>query len=213
MNSYTGNQTTSQTQPCYGCGPGGTQYPPATSQNLNPTFQSVMPTGGTQYSPTPSQNATNPTYHGTSPTGSTQYSSTPSQNATNPTFQGALPTGYPTGPVYGPSPTTPTGPQGAQTGISTQMPSGMNPSDLAPITALNQPMPITTQSLQYINGFLRTQIGKKVTVDFLIGTGTLVDKTGTLLGVGANYIVINEIETDDLLICDFYSIKFVKVYY
>ena len=37
------------------------------------------------------------------------------------------------------------------------------------------------QSLQYMNAFLRTQIGKKVTVDFLIGTNTLVDRTGTLL--------------------------------
>lgn len=86
-------------------------------------------------------------------------------------------------------------------------------AEIAPITALNQPVPITTQSLQYINGFLRTQIGKKVTVDFLIGTNTLTDRTGTLLGVGANYILLNEVETDDLLVCDFYSVKFVRVYY
>lgn len=105
-------------------------------------------------------------------------------------------------------------PSGIQMVPSTQPPTGGIPAaDLAPITALNQPMPITTQSLQYINGFLRTQIGKKVTVDFLIGTNTLVDRTGTLLGVGANYILINEVETDDLLVCDFYSIKFVRVYY
>jgi hypothetical protein len=83
----------------------------------------------------------------------------------------------------------------------------------SPITALNQPAPVTTQSMQYINGFLRTMVGRKVTVDFLIGTTSLIDKTGTLLGVGANYILINEIETDDLLVCDFYSIKFVRVYY
>lgn len=87
-----------------------------------------------------------------------------------------------------------------------------NDSMMAPINALNQPQPVTTESLQYINGFLRTMIGKKVTVDFLIGTTSLVDKTGTLLGVGANYILINEVETDDLLVCDFYSIKFVRIY-
>lgn len=86
-------------------------------------------------------------------------------------------------------------------------------SAVAPITSLTQPMPLTTESLQYINGILRTQIGRKVTVSFLIGTNTLVDKTGTLLGVGANYIVLNEIETDDIVFCDFYTIKFVKVYY
>lgn len=93
------------------------------------------------------------------------------------------------------------------------LPASLTPADLQPITALNQPMPVTTQSLQYMNAFLRTQIGKKVTVDFLIGTNTLVDRTGTLLGVGANYIVINETETDDILICDFYTIKFIHVYY
>jgi hypothetical protein len=155
---------------------------------------------------------TQPCY-GCDPSGM-QYSPTASQNVSNPTFQGTLPTGYPTGPVYAPGPAVPSGQMGQTTTQSQQQPvRGISGSDLMPITALNQPMPITTQSLQYINGFLRTQIGKKVTVDFLIGTGTLVDKTGTLLGVGANYILINEIETDDLLICDFYSIKFVHVYY
>lgn len=95
-----------------------------------------------------------------------------------------------------------------------QPPFGSIPAaDMAPITALNQPMPITTLSLQYINGFLRTQIGKKVNVEFLIGTNTVTDRTGTLMGVGANYLLLNEVETDDLLICDFFSVKFVRVYY
>jgi hypothetical protein len=85
--------------------------------------------------------------------------------------------------------------------------------NLAPIVPWNQPMPVTVESLQYMNGFMRTQIGRKVTAEFLIGTGTLVDKTGTLLAVGANYILINELETDDILLCDFYSIKFIKFYY
>jgi hypothetical protein len=152
--------------------------------------------------------------------GCTGYGQTPAAVTQNPNFQGSLPAGLQTAPNYNPTPYTSTyGTPMAQQGAQTTMPQqnqqagGMPASDLAPITALNQPMPVTTQSLQYINGFLRTQIGKKVTVDFLIGTSTLVDKTGTLLGVGANFILINEIETDDLLICDFYTIKFVKVYY
>lgn len=76
-----------------------------------------------------------------------------------------------------------------------------------------QPITISSESLQYLNGFLRTQIGRPVLVDFLIGTNTLVDKSGTLLGVGVNYILLQEAETDDLLACDFYNIKFVKFYY
>lgn len=82
----------------------------------------------------------------------------------------------------------------------------------APITPLTQPAAVTLTSTQYLNGYLRTQIGKRVNVEFLIGTSTLTDRTGTLVAVGANYIVINEIETDDMLVCDFYSIKFVRIY-
>lgn len=78
---------------------------------------------------------------------------------------------------------------------------------------LTQPVTINSESLQYLNGFLRTQIGRPVLVDFLIGTNTLVDKSGTLLGVGVNYILLQEAETDDLLACDFYNIKFIKFYY
>lgn len=145
--------------------------------------------------------------------GGNQYSPTSAQGMSNPSYQGNLPTGYPTGPAYGPSPAIPPMNQGNQTQQPSQMPGGLNAGNLAPINALNQPMPITTQSLQYINGFLRTQIGRKVTVDFLIGTGTYLDKTGTLLAVGANYIILNETETNDMLVCDFYSIKFVTIYY
>jgi hypothetical protein len=84
---------------------------------------------------------------------------------------------------------------------------------LAPITPSTQPMAMTAESLQYMNGFLRTQIGRQVRVDFLIGTNTLVDRSGTLLAVGINYILINESDSDDIVACDFYNIKFIKFYY
>ena len=74
-------------------------------------------------------------------------------------------------------------------------------------------MTVTQESLQYLNGFLRTQIGKKVKVEFLVGTNTITDRMGILVGVGANYILLNESETDDLLACDFYNIKFIRFYY
>ena len=85
-------------------------------------------------------------------------------------------------------------------------------SPTAPITALTQPPAVTLSSTEYFNGYLRTQIGKKVKVDFLIGTNTYQDRTGTLLAVGANYIILRPTETDDQLMCDFFSIKFVTIY-
>ena len=86
-------------------------------------------------------------------------------------------------------------------------------NEMQPITPTTQPAPMTAESLQYMNGFLRTQIGRIVQVQFLIGTNTLVDRMGLLLAVGANYILLNEIETDDILVCDFYNIKFIRFYY
>ena len=34
-----------------------------------------------------------------------------------------------------------------------------------------------------------------------------------LLGVGVNYILLNEIEGDDVIACDFYNIKFIHFYF
>lgn len=85
---------------------------------------------------------------------------------------------------------------------------------LAPLTpTAAQAGAITGDNLQYLNGFLRSQIGRPVLVTFLIGTNTLTDRSGILLGVGINYILINETQTDDVLACDFYNIKFVRFYY
>lgn len=94
-------------------------------------------------------------------------------------------------------------------------PAGMQASanDLTPITEYNQPFPITAESIQYLNGFLRTQIGRRVEIQMLVGTDNLVTKEGYLLGVGANYILINEIGTSDITTCDFYNIKFVRFFY
>lgn len=95
-----------------------------------------------------------------------------------------------------------------------QMQSGSTSDNpLTPLTSANQPAPIPGESLQYLNGFLRTQLGRTVTVEFLVGANTLVDRTGVLLAVGANYILINEIQSDDITACDFYNIKFIRFYY
>lgn len=109
----------------------------------------------------------------------------------------------------------------SQTGVSGTMPmnqntmtSGPYASDntIFPITPTTEPPAMTLSSLQYLNGALRTQIGSRVTVQFLIGTNTYQDRTGTLLAVGSDYIILNETDSDDILFCDFFTIKFVKVF-
>lgn len=110
-----------------------------------------------------------------------------------------FPTGIPTGPS--PTPLEPAG-------IAPAVP-GMPAVPAAPAA---EQAPQTLTSTMYTPGFLRTQIGRRVRVEFLIGTnGPMVDRIGTLLGVGVSYILLRPIETDDVLLCDIYSIKFVTI--
>lgn len=67
--------------------------------------------------------------------------------------------------------------------------------------------------VEYLNGLIRTQIGRRASIDFLLGTTGMVTKDGYILGVGSNYILINEVDTDDITACDFYNIKFIKFFY
>ncbi|HEY8891105.1 MAG TPA: hypothetical protein VIM70_12700 [Clostridium sp.] len=71
--------------------------------------------------------------------------------------------------------------------------------------------PIVNNPL-YNQGWLQSQIGKYVKVDFLLGTSTFQDRQGTLQEVGISFIVLKESSTNNLIMCDIYSIKFVTVY-
>lgn len=130
------------------------------------------------------------------------------QSSGLPAYQGgtqyAQPAAYQGQQVYSPMPA----------GMPSGAPYG-TPAAVAPVT-MTPPgeQPVTTlTSTSYTPGYLRTQIGRRVKVEFLIGTNLLVDREGILREVGTSYIIIQESETDDLLLCDMYSIKFVRFYY
>lgn len=112
--------------------------------------------------------------------------------------QTQMPTGIPTGPMY-----------------SSPIPVQQSASTPAPPVAASEigTVPQTVMDIQFTQGYLKTQIGRHVKVEFLIGTSMLVDREGTLVDVGTSFIIIRETETDDLLLCDMYSIKFVRFYY
>ena len=97
--------------------------------------------------------------------------------------------------------------------IQSSMPSASGSGITQMITDFSKPYPVTAESLQYMNGFIRTQIGRRAQIQFLMGNAELVEKDGFLLGVGANYILINEIGTNDITACDFYNIKFIRFLY
>lgn len=65
---------------------------------------------------------------------------------------------------------------------------------------------------QYTQGYLRTLIGKRMRVTFLLGTNIIQDREGVLEEVGISYITLRETQTNNLTMCDIYSIKFVVVF-
>lgn len=115
-------------------------------------------------------------------------------------------------------PIQPKVPMGTVTGATDNIPvygttSGSMPTNIGsiPISSMQLAEP-PIMDTEYTQGYLKTQIGKKIKADFLIGTNIIQDREGTLLDVGISYIIIREVETDDKLLCDIYSIKFVRFY-
>lgn len=102
----------------------------------------------------------------------------------------SLPTGVPAGGLVGPVP----GPQGT--------------------TMLDMGVPHSTvDNIQFVAGFLKTQIGRNMRVEFLVGSnGPLVDRIGTLRVVGTSYIILQPVGSREVIMCDLYSIRFVTIF-
>lgn len=93
-----------------------------------------------------------------------------------------------------------------------QTPISMPQAQMPPGDFEKSPGSPTNLGIEYTQGYLRTQIGKRVRVTFLIGTNLIQDRTGTLLQVGISYIILRETDTNSKVLCDIYSIKFVNIY-
>ncbi len=75
----------------------------------------------------------------------------------------------------------------------------------------NENMPEIITNNMYTPAFLKSQIGKLVRIEFLIGTEDLTDRVGILEDVGISYVLLRSIESGNILYCDIYSIKFVAI--
>ena len=76
---------------------------------------------------------------------------------------------------------------------------------------INSSTPEVLSNPIYTPGFLRTQIGKLMRIEFLIGTNNLVDRIGFLEDVGTSYILLRSFEGDSMIYADLYSIKFITI--
>lgn len=63
----------------------------------------------------------------------------------------------------------------------------------------------------YTPTFLRTQIGKLMRIEFLIGTNNMVERVGFLEDVGASYILLRTFEGDSQIYADINAIKFITI--
>jgi hypothetical protein len=118
---------------------------------------------------------------------------------------------YPMYPMYPMPPSMP---------MSSNNPEPMMPNEEVPMPPTTQlppdfeiePGPPVQDDINYTQGYLRSQIGEYVKIEFLIGTNMLVDREGKLIDVGISYVVLQEPETDNFLMADIYSIKFVEIF-
>lgn len=68
-------------------------------------------------------------------------------------------------------------------------------------------------ALQYLNGFYRTQIGRYVRIEQQINSDDIEIRYGYLIGVGINYLLLQDASTGNVYAIDSYSIKLFYVYY
>ena len=112
--------------------------------------------------------------------------------------------------------TQPTMQTGQNAGFRQPPPTPPTPPTPPPVTTAYPPtdaVPPTVSSRYYLAGYLQQFIGRLVRVEFSLGTtGALNDRIGTLMEIGASYIVLKQFPSNDLLIGDLYSVKYVNVY-
>ena len=96
-------------------------------------------------------------------------------------------------------------------GGTTEKPSIITPQD--PMTPDGYNEEIDYDTVQALNGFLRTQIGRYMRIEQLVGSNTIQDRYGFLVGVGSNYIILQEITTGNIMVLDIFSVRLTYVYY
>lgn len=91
-----------------------------------------------------------------------------------------------------------------------------NPTFSVPLNPLLPPEyseVLDYNSIQYMNGILRTQIGRYVRIKYSMGTNGIEEYDGFLIGVGINYVVLQYYLNNNVQIIDFYGIKSLTVFY
>jgi hypothetical protein len=101
----------------------------------------------------------------------------------------------------------------SETMPSSQTPSPMESGTLPGLGIIPQmsQMEPSVFDPEFLQGYLKRNLRKRVRIEFLIGTNILTDRVGVLEEVGVSYVVLRD-QAGSRTVCDLYSIKFVTIY-
>ena len=83
----------------------------------------------------------------------------------------------------------------------------------SPMTGHDLSQRIDINDMQAFSGFLSTQIGRYMRVEQLIGSNIVEDRFGYLVGIGSNFIILQEITTGNIMVLDLFTIRMTYIYY
>ena len=97
----------------------------------------------------------------------------------------------------------------------------ISPGENSPMFTVPQ-TPMTTQQFQetidstdvqsYL-GFMRTQMGRYMRIEQLMGSNNIEQRFGFLVGLGTNYIILQEITSGNIMVVDLFTIRLTYIYY
>ena len=82
-----------------------------------------------------------------------------------------------------------------------------------PMTTLEFTETIDMTDVQNYLGFLRTQIGRYMRVEQLMGSNQVESRYGFLVGIGSNFIILQEITSGNIMVVDLFTIRLTYIYY
>ncbi len=100
-----------------------------------------------------------------------------------------------------------------QSGTMPQMPPMMYPQMGIPQINVPPPESFDSEAMQgSMQQILFDNIGVYATVEFLVGTQSLLRKDGFIYSVGRTYVILYEDRLQHYVVCDIFSVRFVTFY-
>lgn len=82
-----------------------------------------------------------------------------------------------------------------------------------PMTTQEFQETIDSTDVQSYLGFMRTQIGRYMRLEQLMGSNNIEQRFGFLVGLGSNYVILQEITSGNIMVVDLFTIRLTYIYY